>query len=231
MKILKKLLSAGFGLALGLQATLVCTSQAAQVDLGLTLGSLTTGSSILSGKAVRLGTFSAYSDASGLSYFTGKDYNTLFSAFVSFTEISSPQVLVTDNAGQIYQSFDTGTTAAGTRLFAWFYDTATVTSVSRWAIVSGGGNPTGLNAEGYDAAWLAVAPSASDLNVIEVGTIYSQIYAESHSANGLVATSLFGDPEGANIVLIPEPSTGALISLGLSLLVLRKRKVTGEQNK
>jgi hypothetical protein len=94
--------------------------------------------------------------------------------------------------------------------------------------VSGGGNPTGLNAEGYDSAWLAVAPAASDLNVIEVGTIYSQIYAESHSANGLVATSVFGDLEGANIVLIPEPSTGSLISLGLSLLVLRKRKVFKE---
>lgn len=228
MKNFKNLLSVGFGLSLGLQVVLAPTSQAAQVDLGLTLGNLTTGSSILSGKAVRLGTFSAYSDASGLAYFTGKDYNTLFSAFTSFAEVSTPTVLITDSLGQIYQSYDTGSTAAGTRLFAWFYDTATVTSSSRWAIVSGGGNPTGLNAEGYDSAWLAVAPAASDLNVIEVGTIYSQIYAESHSANGLVATSVFGDLEGANIVLIPEPSTGSLISLGLSLLVLRKRKAFKE---
>lgn len=223
MKIFKNFCFAGIGLIFGLQAVVVPASQAAQVDLGLTLGRLTTGSSILSGKAVRLGTFSSYSDASGLSYFTGKDYNTLFSAFTSFTEISSPQVLVTDGLGQIYQSFDTSTTAAGTRLFAWFYDSATVTSSANWAIVSGGGNPTGLNAEGYDAAWLAVAPSASDLNVIEVGTIYSQIYAESNASNALVATSLFGDPEGANIVLIPEPSTGLLVSLGLSLFVITKR--------
>jgi len=224
MKNLKSLLPLGFGLALG-HAALISNSQAAQVDLGLTLGALTTGSSVLSGKTVRLGTFSAYSDASGLSYFTGKDYNTLSAAFTSFTEISSPQVLVTDSAGKIYQSFDTGTTAVGTRLFAWFYDTAVATSSSRWAILSGGGNPTGLNAEGYDPVWLAVAPSASDLNVIEVGTIYSQIYAESHLANSLVATSLF-DPEGANINLIPEPSTGVLVSLGLALLALRKKKIS-----
>jgi hypothetical protein len=226
MKNIKSFLSAGFGLALGLQASLVSvsTSQAAQVDLGLTLGTLTTGSSILSGKAVRLGTFSAYSDASGLSYFTGKDYNTLFSAFTSFTEISSPQVLVTDGVGQIYQSYDTATTAANTRMFAWLYDSASVSSAANWVIVSGGANTSGANDGVFNPVWLAVAPTAGEINVIEIGTVYSQIYASKVVANNILASAVF-DSEGANVILIPEPATGTLLSIGVGLLfALRRRK-------
>lgn len=224
MKNIKSFLSAGFGFALGLQASLVSTSQAAQVDLGLTLGNLTTGSSILSGKAVRLGTFSAYSDASGLSYFTGKDYNTLFSAFTSFTEISSPQVLVTDGLGQIYQSFDTATTAANTRMFAWLYDSASISSAANWVIVSGGANTSGANDGVFNPVWLAVAPTAGEINVIEIGTVYSQIYASKVVENNILASAVF-DPEGANVILIPEPATGTLLSIGVGLLfALRRRK-------
>jgi len=226
MKNIKSFLSAGFGLALGLQASLVSvsTSQAAQVDLGLTLGTLTTGSSILNGKAVRLGTFSAYSDASGLSYFTGKDYNTLISAFTSFTEISSPQILVTDGVGQIYQSYETATTAANTRMFAWLYDSASVSSAANWVIVSGGENTSGANNGVYNPVWLAVAPTGGEINVIEIGTVYSQIYASKVVANNILASAVF-DPEGANVILIPEPATGTLLSIGVGLLfALRRRK-------
>jgi hypothetical protein len=223
MKNMKTFLSAGFGFAFGLQALLVSTSQAAQVDLGLTLGSLTTGSSVLSGKAVRFGTFSAYSDAGGLSYFTGKDYNTLFSAFTSFTEISSPQVLVTDSLGQSYQSFDTATTAANTRMFAWLYDSADVSSAANWVIVSGGANTSGANDGVFNPMWLAVAPTAGDINVIEIGTVYSQIYARKVAGNSILASATY-DPEGANVVLIPEPTTGTLLSIGVGLLFAHRRR-------
>lgn len=224
MKSLKNFLLAGFGLILGLQTAFVPISQAAQVDLGLTLGNLTTGSTVLSGKAVRLGTFSSYSDASGLSYFTGKDYNTLIAAFTAFTEISSPQVLVTDGLGQIYQSFDTATTASGTRMFAWFYDSASASSSANWAIISGGANTSGANDAVFNPVWLAVAPTAGDINVIEVGTVYSQIYASKLSGNNILASTVF-DPEGANVVLIPEPATGFLFTISAGLFfALRRRK-------
>lgn len=216
------------GLALlGAGSVLTSVSQAAQVDLGLTLGRLSgSGSTILSGKAVRLGTFNLYSDAAGISYFTGKDYNTLSSAFTSFAEISSPTVLNTDAAGQIYQSFDTATTAVGTRMFAWLYDSATVSSTANWVIVSGGANTAGANDSVYNPVWLAVAPTAGDINVIEAATIYSQMYASKVAGNAITASSVF-DPEGANIVLIPEPSTGVLVSLGLASLFAFRRKNVG----
>jgi len=224
MKNLKNLCPAGLGLILGLQTAFVPISQAAQVDLGLTLGRLTAGSTVLSGKAVRLGTFSSYSDVSGLSYFTGKDYNTLSAAFTSFTEISSPQVLVTDGLGQIYQSFDTATTASGTRMFAWFYDSATASSSANWAIISGGANTSGSNDAVFNPMWLAVAPTAGDINIIEVGTIYSRIYASKLPGNNILASTVF-DAEGANVVLIPEPAAGALISISAGLFfALRRRK-------
>jgi len=227
MKNTKNLISAVSALVLGIQAIAPTASQAAQVDLGLTLGRLTAGgSTILSGKAVRLGTFGSYSDASGLAFFTGKDYDTLFSAFTPFTEVSTPQVLATDNEGQIYQSFDTGTTATNTRLFAWLYDSATVNSSANWVIISGGANATGPNNATYNPMWLAVAPTAGDINVIELATIYSQIYASKAAGNSILASNVF-DSEGANIALIPEPSTGVLISFGLASLVAFRRKKQG----
>jgi hypothetical protein len=71
--------------------------------------------------------------------------------------------------------------------------------------------------------WLAVAPTAGDINVIEIGTVYSQIYARKVAGNSILASATY-DPEGANVVLIPEPTTGTLLSIGVGLLFAHRRR-------
>jgi len=197
--------------------------QAAQVDLGFTLGEVKGASGILSGTAVRLGTFTGYDDTQITTFFSGKDYTTLSGLFNSFTNVDNPQILGTDSAGQYYGSFDTGSTGAGVRLFAWFYNTSTPSGSAKWAIVSGGG--TGANENTFNPYWLSVASTAVDVNVIEAATIYSKIYASSGMDVKLLSTTV-ADPEGAYL-LIPEPSSVGLIFVGLaSLLFARTRKKT-----
>jgi len=205
-------------------------SQAAQVDLGLTLGRLqNTNSVALSGMAVRLGTFSGYSDAAGLSFFANKDYSQLFSSFTSFATIGTNAPTTTDSLGQYYATFDTGSTAVNTRLFAWFVQNSSFLdpipgSDKGWAIVSGGA--TGPNAGIYNPQWIAVAPDDPTKNTIEVGTIYSRIFASSSpDIVALLSTSAFGDAEGASLV-IPEPSSMSLVIMGLaSALAFRRKRV------
>lgn len=133
------------------------SSHAAQVDLGITLGSVRGDSGVLSGTAVRLGYFTGYSDSLGMTFFTNKDYSTLNTAFTAlskFGESATVDFLGTD--GTIYSSFDTGSAAAGTRLFAWFYDSVTLSDAAKWVILSGGGGPGPLgNLVGgkYPAPW------------------------------------------------------------------------------
>jgi len=210
--------------ALIVASALLGRLQAAQVDLGIQLGAILGSSGILSNARVELGTFTGYADSSGLvatSWFTGKDYSTLRGSYTSLLNIDSPQALVTDSNGLFYGSFDTVSTPVGTRLFAWVHSTSTVSSSANWAVITGGANLSGANASGYNPNWLAVSPSAGDLNVIEACTIYRQIVASSPRAS-LIPSSTY-DPEGANISLIPEPSTGALLMIGsFGLLALRR---------
>ncbi len=194
--------------------------QAAQVDIGITLGGVVNAGGPVQNARVELGTFTGY-DNSGLSWFAGKSYSTLRSSYVSLLNIDDPQALVTDNLGQFYGAFDTVSTPLNTRLFAWIFDSSTASSLANWAIISGGGNPTGSNASVYDPMWLALSPSAGEINPIEAATIYSLIYASSGGAS-LVPTSTY-DPEGANISLVPEPSTGALMMIGAAGLVALRR--------
>lgn len=200
------------------------TLHAAQVDLGITLGSvLGAGNTVLSDARVELGTFSGYSDSSGnlnASYFNGKDYNTLRSSYTSLL-VAGSNPLRTDSSGGIYTSIDLASTTVGTRLFAWIHSTSTASSSANWALITGGANPSGALAEAYNPMWLAVAPSASDLNIIEAATIYTQIAASSPGASIIANTSL--DPDGANISLVPEPSTGALMMIGAAGLVALRR--------
>ena len=156
---------------------------AAQIDLGITLGSvLGAGNTVLSDARVELGTFTGYTDSSGslnASFFTGKDYTTLRASYISLPLMEPTQPLVTDIAGGIYTSFDLLSTPVNTRVFAWIHSTSTASSSANWAVITGGANAAGANAYAYNPMWLAVAPSASDLNVIEAATIYSQIAASS----------------------------------------------------
>lgn len=194
---------------------------AAQVDIGFTLGSVSDSSGVLSGTAVRLGTFTGYSDSLGLGFFTGKDYNTLIAAFVGLSNLDGS--LVTDVAGNYYGAFDTASTASGTRLFAWFYSTPSPQSSSNWAVVSGGSNASGPNNSTYNPLWLAVAPAAVEVNVVEMGTIYSQIFASSGPAVAFGLNTVI-DAEGANLLLIPEPTSSSLLALTLTIPFLRRRK-------
>lgn len=195
---------------------------AAQVDIGLTTGRVSNGTSFLNGAALRVGVFSGYNDTLGSSFFTGKTYTDLTTAFTALVEMNSaPEV--TTSGGQFYLSYDTASNAAGTRLFAWLYSTTTPQAVSNWAIISGGGNPTGPSASTFDPNWLAVAPAAIDVNIVEMGNIYSKIYASSGPGIILSPSTAF-DPEGANIVLIPEPSSGGLLVMSAALALSRRRK-------
>ena len=195
----------------------VATAKSAQVDLGITIGTVLGTSGIITDARVELGTFSSYSDASGLAYFTGKDYTTLRSAFTSLVYLDSPET--TGSTGQYYGSFDTASTASGTRLFAWIFSGPTASASSNWAVVSGGG--TGPNSSTYNPVWLAVAPTAIDVNIIEAGTIYTQIFASTAGASIVPSTAF--DAEGADISLVPEPSTGALMMIGAAGLVALRR--------
>jgi len=214
-----KISIAGAVILLGITSQL----RAAQVDLGITLGQiLGSGASVISNARVELGTFVGYSDTIGVSaYFSGKNWTTLQGSFASLLEISSPQTLNANSLGQFYGSFDTVTTAANTRLFAWIHSTPAPLATANWAIITGGANPTGDNNSVYNPVWLAVAPSSGELNVIEGATIYTQVVASSGGAS-IIASSAF-DTEGANISLIPEPSTGALIMIGAAGLVALRR--------
>lgn len=209
---------AGAVILLGITSQL----RAAQVDLGITLGYiLGSGASVISDARVELGTFAGYSDTTGVSaYFSGKDWTTLRGSFTSLLEISSPQAL-NASSGQYYGSFDTVSTAANTRLFAWIHSTTTPLASANWAVITGGANPTGENNLVFNPMWLAVAPSAGEINIIEAATIYTQVVASSGGAS-IIASSEF-DPEGANISLVPEPSTGALMMIGAAGLVALRR--------
>lgn len=218
----KSVLTAVVTLVIGLAGQL----RAAQVDLGITLGYiLGSGASVVSDARVELGTFTGYSDSTGVSaYFSGKDWTTLRGSFTSLLEISSPQAL-NASGGQYYGSFDTVSTAANTRLFAWIHSSTTPLASANWAVITGGANPTGANNSVFNPMWLAVAPSAGEINIIEAATIYTQVVASSGGAS-MIPSSTF-DSEGANISLVPEPSTGALLMIGsVGLVALRRlRKV------
>ncbi|NDD54582.1 PEP-CTERM sorting domain-containing protein [bacterium] len=208
-------------LILALAVASATSNYAAQVDIGITLGEVRGSGGVLSGTAIRLGTFTGYSDSLGVAFFTGKDYNALIASFVGLSNLDNS--IVTDLAGNYYGAFDTATTASGTRLFAWLYSTPTPQSSSNWAVVSGGNNTSGPSDSIYNPIWLAVAPAAVDVNIVEMGTIYSKIYASSGPAVSFSSNSLI-DPEGANLLLIPEPTSSSLLALALTVPFLRRRK-------
>jgi len=191
--------------------------KAAQVDIGITLGSVVDASGVISNARVELGTFTSYSDATGLGYFSGKDYATLRSSFTLLNNLDSSTQ--TDSVGNYYGAYDTASTASGTRLFAWIFSSSSASPSANWAVISGGGS--GANAGIYNPVWLAVAPAAVEVNIIEAATTYTQIYASTAGASIVLNSTI--DPEGANISLVPEPSTGALMMIGAAGLVALRR--------
>lgn len=187
--------------------------QAAQVDFGMTLGVVNNNGSLLSNSGLfQVGTFSGYNDSLGAGYFTGKDYATLSGAFTAFALVGSGPT-TTDAFGNYYNSYDTASTASGTRLFSWIYSTTTPLSTANWAIVSG----TISGASPFDTQWLAVAPASTDVNIIELG-INSNIFFATSNAGINFSSNTSVDPDAVNLNLVPEPSTYALLSLaGLAL--------------
>ena len=189
------------------------TANAAQIDLGLTLGNTvnTAGNPVIANLAV--GTFTGYTDATETAFFSGKSYATLLSSFVTVAEVTSQTL--TSSAGDFYGSFDLGAMATSTRLFALV--STRETTPSSFAFISGIIGAT----DAYSPMWLAPASSATDVNIIEVGTIFSRVYA----GNAVLTASTAADPSGANIVLIPEPSSASLLAIGVAgLVALRVRR-------
>jgi hypothetical protein len=188
-------------------------SQGAQVDFGMTLGVVNNNGSLLANSGLfQVGTFSGYNDGLGASYFTGKDYATLSGAFSAFT-LSGSDPTTTDAFGNYYNSYETGSTVAGTRLFSWIYSTTTASPSANWTIVSG---PIGGTSP-FDAQWLAVAPLSTDVNVIELGINSNVLFAQSNPGIAFSPNTSV-DPDGVNLNLVPEPSTYALLGLaGLAL--------------
>ena len=209
--------------------SLMSLGHPATVDMGFTLGKVFSGGQPLAGTAVRLGFFSSYNDTLGTSFFTGKDYNSLFSSFTPLDLVVTPGNFDTlgtgPDAGTIYSSFSTSDSSnysnvgSNTRLFAWFWNSPSPSVSAAWAVVSGtiGGTTD------FDSAWLAPAPDALSATPIEVGVISNQIFAESALANALEPFTGF-DPLGANLVLIPEPSTMSLVIIGLTTVLAFRRK-------
>ena len=192
-------------------------SNAAFVDYGLTLGEFdNVGSLLINGGRFELGTFTGYTDGAGASYFTGKTYTDLRTSYVLYGD----SVSTTDTAGQFYTTVNLLTTPTNARLFAWAFSTTTASSSANWSIVSG----TIGGATAYDPLWLAVASTDSTVNAIEIGVTSNVLYANSNPGNTL-APSIVYDPSGANLSVVPEPATWALLAGSLTTVgMLRRRR-------
>jgi hypothetical protein len=198
--------------AIAALVTIPSPSPAAFVDYGLTLGTFNNeGSVVASGSGLfELGVFSGYTDSLGASYFTGKDYSNLRSSWSSFAGSSS----AIDASGGFYVTVDLVSTVANTRLFAWGFSTPTASEAANWTIISGEIGGTSA----YAPVWLAVAPADITVNAIELGTTHNVMYANSNPGNAFQPNTVAPSELSANISVVPEPSTYALLSLaGLAL--------------
>jgi len=200
-------------------------AQAAQVDLGFGTGKVTSSSVALGNASVELGVFSGYTDATGLGWFSGKDYTTLRSSWTPFAEAAG--ITKTDavgtGAGLFYGSYDLGTTAINTRLFAWVHNTQAPSSLSgAWAVISGTIGASDI----FSPMWVAPTPAQNEVNIIEAGQTVTTLFA---GVNAAIVPSTAFDATGANLnfelAAIPEPSVASLLALGtVGLVALRVRR-------
>ena len=205
-------------------ATLSGKVNAAVVDLGFTLGVVNYQGVTLTGQLIRVGTFSGYSDSGstgGLAWFSGKDHATLLSSFspLSLQGTATTNAFFVDESAnpiaQYYGSYDLGSTAQNTRIFAWIYS-GTTTSSPAWALLSGTIGGSG----DFNTSWLAVAPTDITVNVIEAAVTETVVYSSNPVGASVSAT---GIDNNGNLTLVPEPSTGALMMIGAAGLVALRR--------
>ena len=197
--------------------------QAAQVDVGFTTGKVTSSSVTLPNASFEVGIFSGYTDATGLGWFSGKNYDTLRASWTAFAETSAPSLVKTDSVGQFYGSYDLGSTALNTRIFAWIQNAATPSSSSAaWAVISGTIGASDI----YSPMWLAPSSTEQAVNVVEAGQTVTTLFA---GVNAAIVPSTAFDTTGANLnfelAAIPEPSVASLLALGtVGLVALRVRR-------
>lgn len=164
----------------------------------------TTSTRLPAGSVVELGTFSSsFNFAANSGNYTAT--NAAFTLYATTTIGANGAA-----AGQFAAtspSLDT-TTAPGSRLYIWVFNSSTPSTATAWAIVTDN-----------DSNW--VGPAVGAQNVTQLDTSDANVYIPSGALGAIVPDSTAPSGEGFSIRVgaVPEPSTYAFFGCGLAGLI------------